>query len=114
MDSEANNQTDDVNISVGSPSVNGNLANSKNSNNNNSPNNNNNNGVRKTRWRPTQEQKQVLESLWNENPYPDSKTKEQITKRLGTSVTYRQVTSWFKHRREVIQTNNQSNHKIIR
>lgn len=56
---------------------------------------------RKTRWRPTQEQRQTLESIWNENPYPDQAVKQQITKEFGSAVTYKQITSWFKHKREV-------------
>jgi len=55
---------------------------------------------RKNRWRPTQDQRQVLEMFWQSNPYPDSTTKTQIVNQLGHAVTYKQVTSWFKHKRE--------------
>jgi len=57
-------------------------------------------GSRKTRWRPTQEQRQTLESVWLTNPYPEAATKHQIVKQFGPGVTYKQVTSWFKHKRE--------------
>eukprot|EP01119_Soliformovum_irregulare_P020373 TRINITY_DN6587_c0_g1_i2.p1 TRINITY_DN6587_c0_g1~~TRINITY_DN6587_c0_g1_i2.p1 ORF type:complete len:450 (+),score=70.61 TRINITY_DN6587_c0_g1_i2:87-1436(+) len=56
---------------------------------------------RKTRWRPSQEQRTILESVWTTNPYPDQATKQQIVKQFGgQSVTYKQITSWFKHKRE--------------
>jgi transcriptional regulator with XRE-family HTH domain len=57
-------------------------------------------GSRKTRWRPTQEQRQTLESVWVNNPYPEAAVKNSLVKQFGTSVTYKQITSWFKHKRE--------------
>jgi len=54
---------------------------------------------RKTRWRPTQEQKQTLEKIWSQNQYPDQPTKQNIAKSF-IGVTYKQITSWFKHKRE--------------
>lgn len=56
--------------------------------------------TRKSRWRPTQEQRQTLESVWINNPYPESSVKQQLVKQFGASVTYKQITSWFKHKRE--------------
>jgi len=55
---------------------------------------------RKKRWRPTSEQKDVLERFWSQNQYPDQDQKQYIAQQLGDDVTYKQITSWFKHKRE--------------
>lgn len=58
--------------------------------------------TRKSRWRPSQQQKTILENAWKQNPYPDQTTKLQLAKQLGENITYKQITSWFKHKREVL------------
>jgi len=55
---------------------------------------------RKPRWRPTPDQRQILDSIWFHNPYPNKVVKSQLIKQFGDSVTYKQITSWFKHKRE--------------
>src|SRR5690349_19928637 len=45
--------------------------------------------------------KTYLENAWNMNQYPDQTMKLDIVKQLGPqNINYKQVTSWFKHRRE--------------
>jgi len=56
---------------------------------------------RKKRWRPSGEQRDMLEKCWSQNQYPDQEQKMLIAKELGDGdITYKQVTSWFKHKRE--------------
>jgi len=55
---------------------------------------------RKSRWRPTQEQKILLNEMWDKNPYPDTAEKAELIQQMGGHVTQKQITSWFKHKRE--------------
>jgi hypothetical protein len=55
---------------------------------------------RKIRWRPSPEQKAILDFAWQNDQYPGPDDKKVLMKRLGGAVTYHQITSWFKHRRE--------------
>lgn len=54
----------------------------------------------KKRWKPTHEQKLVLEEVWKQEAYPNAALREQLEKKLGT-VTAKQISGWFKHKREV-------------
>jgi hypothetical protein len=56
-------------------------------------------GEKKSRWRPSPVQKQILETMWAQNPYPPTPQKKEIAQLLE-GVSYKQVTSWFKHKRE--------------
>jgi len=56
-------------------------------------------GQRKSRWRPTQKQKERLEAYWVENQYPDRVMKQKLATELE-GVSAEQVSRWFKHRRE--------------
>eukprot|EP01133_Synstelium_polycarpum_P017954 gene17954-21420_t len=55
--------------------------------------------MRKGRWRPTSKEKEMLDSLWARNQYPDRPEKMQLVKTLQT-ITIDQVSRWFKHKRE--------------
>eukprot|EP01117_Protostelium_nocturnum_P011933 TRINITY_DN4365_c0_g1_i1.p1 TRINITY_DN4365_c0_g1~~TRINITY_DN4365_c0_g1_i1.p1 ORF type:complete len:476 (-),score=173.70 TRINITY_DN4365_c0_g1_i1:33-1460(-) len=55
------------------------------------------------RWRPNEDQRYVLESVWNQSNYPSSDVKESIAKQFG-NITYSQISSWFKHKRETCKS----------
>lgn len=52
------------------------------------------------RWRPTPDEKRLLQEEMNRNAYPDIATKERLAARMG--VARPQISKWFQHRREAL------------
>lgn len=52
------------------------------------------------RWRPTPQQKQILQCELEKNPYPDISTKAELAEQMG--VNRPQISKWFQHRREAL------------
>jgi len=65
---------------------------------------------RKSRWRPTQRQKEKLEYFWGDDQYPDRKKKQAIAAELE-GVSAEQVSRWFKHRRESLAQKGQFSYR---
>ncbi|GAM21244.1 hypothetical protein SAMD00019534_044190 [Acytostelium subglobosum LB1] len=55
---------------------------------------------RKSRWRPSQREKDMLDSMFARQQYPNKEDKIEIVKVLNYKVNMEQVSRWFKHKRE--------------
>lgn len=53
-----------------------------------------------SKWRVTPNQREILQSAFDINPYPELRCKEDLAVKLGVTTT--QVSKWFQHRRETL------------